>query len=49
MATTQEVYNSGNAPVVNGTVDVAIGARAAADTEAGNYTDTLTFSATASF
>lgn len=49
MLATQQVYSSGNAPVSAGTVAVAIAARADATTEAGNYADTLTFSATATF
>lgn len=49
MEATQQVYTSGGNPIGNGTVDVAVAARAAATTEAGNYTDTLTFSATATF
>ncbi len=37
------------APVANGQVTVTVAARAAATTEAGNYTDTLTFVATPTF
>ncbi len=49
MQATQQVYTSGGVPVAGGTVNVTVAARAAAATEAGAYTDTLTFSATATF
>ena len=49
MLATQQVYTSGGAPVSAGTVAVTVAARADATTEAGNYADTLTFSATATF
>lgn len=49
MLATQQVYTSAGAAVDGATVRVSVAARAASTTEAGNYTDTLTFSATATF
>lgn len=48
MLASQTVY-SVSTPVSGGTVAVTVAARAAATTEAGNYSDTLTFTATPTF
>lgn len=48
MLASQTVYSIAT-PVAGGTVGVTVAARAATTTEAGNYTDTLTFTATPTF